>query len=93
MGAANFDSYRSWEYIHGMRKEVHVALSSDVVAALDVRSKAGENTSELIEDAVRRSLARQAHDEESERDIEIINRNARQLNEEAEDVLEYQSLP
>lgn len=76
-----------------MRKEVRVSLSSDLVAELDARLKDREDASEFIEEAVRHSLARQTHDEDSERDIEIINRNARQLNEEAEDVLEYQALP
>jgi metal-responsive CopG/Arc/MetJ family transcriptional regulator len=75
-----------------MRKEVRVSLSSDLVAALDARLKNREDASEFIEEAVRRSLARQTRDEDSDRDIEIINRNARQLNEEAEDVLEYQAL-
>lgn len=76
-----------------MRKEVRVSLSSDLVAALDAKLKDREDASEFIEEPVRRSLARQTHDEDSERDIEIINRNAHQLNEEAEDVLGYQALP
>ncbi len=58
---------------------------------MDAKLKNREDASEFIEEAVRRSLARQTRDEDSDRDIEIINRNARQLNEEAEDVLEYQA--
>lgn len=76
-----------------MRTEIRVLLSKDVVASLEKRLGPREDRSEFIEEAVQRSLARRDRALETARDIEIIQRNADRLNEEAEDVLGYQILP
>ncbi len=48
------------------------------------------NRSRLIEKAVRDMLETKARVARDARDIEVINRNAERLNEEAADVLDYQ---
>jgi len=48
------------------------------------------NRSTLIERAIREFLAAQARQQQDLRDLDILNRRADALNEEAEDVLSYQ---
>jgi metal-responsive CopG/Arc/MetJ family transcriptional regulator len=48
------------------------------------------NRSTLIERAIREFLAAQARRQQDLRDLDILNRRADALNEEAEDVLSYQ---
>lgn len=72
-----------------MGTEINVSLSEDLLRALDRRLGSKEDRSAFIEEAIWSSLARR---DQSSRDIEIIDRNANRLNQEAEDVLEYQAL-
>lgn len=51
------------------------------------------NRSEFIETALWAYIAQLARDEQNTRDLEILNRNADQLNQEAADVLAYQVIP
>ena len=53
----------------------------------------GGNRSELIERAVGAYLNQLARAERDKRELHILNREARQLNREAEDVLLYQVEP
>jgi hypothetical protein len=50
----------------------------------------GGSRSETIERLLRESFARHLRRTRDRKDLEIINRNAEQLNQEAEDVLTYQ---
>ena len=52
-----------------------------------------QSRSAFIEDVLNRFLADRAKAARDAREIELINQHADQLNEEAEDVLRYQSLP
>lgn len=77
-------------YICGMKVKTSITLEKDLIAAID--KKAGEygSRSEFIEVAARHLLARLLKDQQEQRDLEIINRRARKLNQEAADVLDYQ---
>lgn len=50
----------------------------------------GRSRSETIERLLRESFARLARRARDRKDLEIINKHAEQLNQEAEDVLSYQ---
>ncbi|HEX5758013.1 MAG TPA: hypothetical protein VF121_02365 [Thermoanaerobaculia bacterium] len=75
-----------------MKIETTVSLSEELVEALRSRAPDAENRSELVETAVRAHLLRLRR-RDSSRDLEIINAHAKELNEEAEDVLSYQVIP
>ena len=53
----------------------------------------GGRRSAAIELAVKEFLERRLRQSRDAREIEIINRNAKRLNREAEDVLTYQAVP
>lgn len=74
----------------GMRVKTSVTLPEPLLRSLDRVAGGRTNRSRLIEQAVRDLVDAHAKAERDARDIEIINRNARRLNAEAEDVLEYQ---
>lgn len=67
-----------------------ITLSEEVVAAVDRRTGEGGSRSETIERLLRRSFAFEARRDRDRRDLDAINANAKELNEEAEDVLTYQ---
>ena len=75
-----------------MKIETTVALSEDLVAALDSRSEGPQDRSAIIEAALRAYLTGPRQGEDAA-DLEIINSHATELNEEAADVLEYQVIP
>jgi hypothetical protein len=52
-----------------------------------------KNRSAFLERAAQAYLLRIEREERDRRDAEIINRNAKRLNREATDTLEYQRLP
>lgn len=70
-----------------------VAISEEVLAAIDEIAGKRGNRSKVIEQALvdfvdrRRREARDAHD------LEIIDRHAEELNREAEELLAYQTEP
>jgi metal-responsive CopG/Arc/MetJ family transcriptional regulator len=72
--------------------ETTVALSEDVVAALDRRTEDPRDRSAIVEAALWAYLERPRRGEDAS-DLEIINAHAAELNEEAADVLEYQVIP
>lgn len=76
-----------------MKMKTSITLSEDVVEQLDVLAESGESRSEIIERMLREGLAERARRERDLRDLELINDNADELNEEAEDVLGYQLDP
>lgn len=74
-----------------MKVKTSITLSRDLLDAIDARARRGR--SEFIEIAVRAFLDRTSREERDVKDIEILNRRARQLNREAADVLGYQVIP
>lgn len=73
-----------------MRVKTSITLPKELLKVID---RADSNRSAFIERASRAYLAQLAKSKREARDAEIINANADRLNEEAMDVLEYQSLP
>lgn len=74
-----------------MRIKTSVSLPEELLKAVDKRAKQhNRKRSDLIEAAVRAFIEQLKRDEENARDLEIINRRADFLNEEANDVLGYQ---
>ena len=77
-----------------MKVKTSITLSQELLKAADKRAKQQRRTrSDLIEAAVRAFIHQLTRDERNARDLETINRNADSLNQEANDVLEYQVLP
>jgi metal-responsive CopG/Arc/MetJ family transcriptional regulator len=72
------------------RVKTSVTLPEDLLRSLDRVARGVTNRSRLIEEAVRDLLERRLKAERDQRDIEIINKNADRLNDEAADVLDYQ---
>ena len=73
-----------------MKVKTSITLSEDVLKAVNKLSEGYKNRSEFIEVALRTFIAQTLRDKRNARDLEIINRRARHLNEEALDVLAYQ---
>ncbi len=72
-----------------MKIETSISLSEDILDVIDKLSEKYQNRSEWIEMALRSFIA-QISSEKNGQDIDIINKNAARLNEEALDVLTYQ---
>ncbi len=73
-----------------MKVKTSITLPEDLVLQIDGLAGQYGNRSALIERAVRDLLAAQSKRQREARDLEILNRHADALNEEAEDVLAYQ---
>jgi len=73
-----------------LKIKTSVTLSEDVLRDLDRLVDKHQDRSELIEVALREYLTRRAKEIRDAKDLDIINRNAEELNREAEDVLSYQ---
>ena len=73
-----------------MRVKTSITLPEEVLKRIDRYDK---NRSALLERAALAYLARLEREARDRKDLEIINRNADRLNEEAADVLGYQRLP
>ena len=85
------DSRLRLAYIGGMKVKTSITLSEDVLKAIDKRAKQfKKNRSDFIETAVWAFIGQLIRDEQNARDLEIINRRADFLNQEAADVLAYQ---
>ena len=67
-----------------------MTLSEDLLDEVD-RAAGSESRSTFIEGVLRGFLRRRALDQEQDRDREILDRVAEALNEEAFDVLRYQT--
>jgi metal-responsive CopG/Arc/MetJ family transcriptional regulator len=72
-----------------MKVETSISLSEDIVNVIDQLSDQYQSRSEWIEMALRTAQITTPH-EKNVKDIDIINKNADRLNEEAMDVLTYQ---
>lgn len=73
-----------------MKIKTSIALPRDLVQQMDALASLYGNRSSLIERAIREFLAAQARRKQDLRDLDILNKRADALNEEAEDVLSYQ---
>ena len=73
-----------------MKVKTSITLSEKLLKAIDQRSGQYKNRSEFIEAAVWNFITQAIRNDQNARDLEIINKHADQLNQEAEDVLTYQ---
>jgi metal-responsive CopG/Arc/MetJ family transcriptional regulator len=76
-----------------MKVKTSITLSEDVLATVDQMSALFKSRSDFIEAAIRAFVAQRIRDEQNDRDLAILNQNAKRLNQEAADVLAYQVLP
>jgi metal-responsive CopG/Arc/MetJ family transcriptional regulator len=75
-----------------MKVKTSITLSDKLLEAVDKRARQHKKTrSGFIEVAVWAFIEQQIRNEQNARDLEIINRRADFLNQEANDVLEYQT--
>ena len=77
--------------IGGMKEKTSVTLSPEVLAGIDNFAGSRQSRSAFIETVLIEFLRQRTRAERDARDIEIINRNAAQLNRDAEDGLEEQA--
>ena len=77
--------------IGGMRVKTSVTIDERVLKAIDKAATRGRSRSRLIEDAAREFLARRSKAAREARDLAILNAAATELNDEMEDVLDYQA--
>ncbi len=76
-----------------MKVRISIVVSEKLLKAVDKYAKQQRKTrSDVAEGALWALIKRQARGERNARDREIIDRNAHFLNQEAADVLEYQTL-
>jgi len=74
-----------------MKVKTSITLSKELLQAIDKRAKQlKKNRSDIMEAAVWAFIGQLIRDEQNARDLEIINRRADFLNQEAVDVLAYQ---
>ncbi len=73
-----------------MKVKTSVTLPEDLVRQMDRLSSQYGNRSALIEQAVRNLLAAETKYRQNAQDLQILNRRADALNQEAADVLSYQ---
>lgn len=73
-----------------MRAKTSVTLPEDVISDIDTMVPPYRGRSDVIEVAVREFLVRRKREASDARDLEILNRCADRLNDEAADVLTLQ---
>jgi len=73
-----------------MKMKTSITLSDDIMKKIEAQSQKGESRSGVIERLLRERLMEQSRRDIEAKDLEIINRNAKDLTEQALDVLEYQ---
>ncbi len=74
-----------------MKVKTSITLSEELLKVIDKRAKQyKKNRSDFIEAAVWAFIGQLIRDEQNARDLEIINRRADFLNQEAAEVLTYQ---
>ena len=73
-----------------MKIKTSIAVDRALLKKADKLSRRHRNRSEVVEAALRAYVARVSRQEKKARDLEVINRSADDLNQEALDVLDYQ---
>jgi metal-responsive CopG/Arc/MetJ family transcriptional regulator len=76
-----------------MKKKTSITLAEDLLKVIDEQSGPHKSRSDFIEKALRAYVVQIKRDQQNAKDLEIINRQADRLNQEAKDVLTYQVLP
>jgi metal-responsive CopG/Arc/MetJ family transcriptional regulator len=74
-----------------MKEKTSVTLSKEVLSGIDRLAGPTRSRSAFIESVLADHLRTRAREERDARDVAIINRNAKRLNRDAEDGLEYQA--
>ena len=74
-----------------MKVKISITLSEDVVIEMTRLLGRIGNRSVFVEEALRHHLATKAQQMRDARDLEILNRRAPELNQQARDVLSYQA--
>lgn len=73
-----------------MKLKTSITLSEDILKKIEGEAHKGESRSGVVERLLREYLIEQSRRNADAKDLEILNRNAKNLEEEALDVLEYQ---
>ena len=73
-----------------MKSKTSITLSQSLLKGMDEFVASFKSRSDFIEAAIRHFIAHLNREQMERRDLEIINRRADALNEEAKDVLDYQ---
>jgi metal-responsive CopG/Arc/MetJ family transcriptional regulator len=74
-----------------MKVKTSITISEELLKVVDKRAKQyKKNRSDFIEAAVLAFIGKLIRDEQNARDLEILNRRADFLNQEAAEVLAYQ---
>jgi len=74
-----------------MKEKTSITLSKEVLTGIDRDAGSKQSRSAYIESVMREHFRQKARRQRDARDMEIINRNAEQLNRDALDALEYQA--
>jgi metal-responsive CopG/Arc/MetJ family transcriptional regulator len=73
-----------------MKIKTSITISEDLINEIDNYLGLSGNRSALIEQALKAFLTAKAHQKREAKDLEILNKRTKTLNEEAADVLSYQ---
>ena len=73
-----------------MKVRTHITLPESLLKEIDELNDHARNRSMFIEEAIKAYVALRRRMIRDQRDLELLNRSARELNREAEDVLSYQ---
>lgn len=74
-----------------MKEKTSVTLSKDVLVGIDRIAGSKQSRSAFIEGVLAQYLKHRAREQRDARDLELINRNAEQLNRDALDGIEDQA--
>lgn len=75
-----------------MKVRTSVTLPEELLIMVDKLAKKKQTRSSIVESALRDFVAKETPRTLNQKEIDIINRNADRLNEEALDVLDYQEV-
>jgi metal-responsive CopG/Arc/MetJ family transcriptional regulator len=75
-----------------MKEKTSITLSTEVLAGIDEIAGSKHSRSSFIEQVLKGYLRQRARAAADARDLQRLNRAARRLNAEAEDVIEYQGI-
>jgi metal-responsive CopG/Arc/MetJ family transcriptional regulator len=73
-----------------MKVRTSVILSENLLSTIEQLSEKDKTLSDFIETALRFYIAKLRQSDKTDKDIEIINKNAEYLNQETQDALQYQ---
>jgi Arc/MetJ-type ribon-helix-helix transcriptional regulator len=85
------DAIPPWWYISSMKVKTSVSLSEECLQQLDAVAGKGANRSAVIEEAVLEYIERRRRQARGRKDREIIAKNARALERDVRETLEFQA--